>query len=136
MTLELMPPVGTVLLGVSWPVWGSTAKVEMLLEDELATNANLAAAVGVEGVLIPPPQPMRSLRAKESRMECEIFLSDMPVPFWLRLARSCMYFGLSIGNSIRNARGCYEKEHNQVNGTIDRANATAPGANQPHQCET
>jgi hypothetical protein len=46
MTREFMPPVGTVLLGVSCPVMGSIAKVEMLLESRLTTRAKRAAGAG------------------------------------------------------------------------------------------
>jgi hypothetical protein len=51
MTLEFMPAVGTVPLGVRWPVWGSMAYVEMLLEDKLATSAKREApfAGGIDG---------------------------------------------------------------------------------------
>jgi hypothetical protein len=69
------PPVGTVLFGLNWPVWGSTVKVEMLLERELATKAKRGAA-GLEIVLYPP-QPVNKTARTNARTELAILLTDM-----------------------------------------------------------
>jgi hypothetical protein len=78
MTLEFMPPVGTVPFGVRWPVGGSMAKVEMLLEDELATNAKRVAGAGAGG-LFTAPQPVKIMGTMKIKMERAIFLTDMLV---------------------------------------------------------
>jgi hypothetical protein len=58
--------------------------VEILLEDELTTIANRAAAVagGVEGgveAVLTTPQPTRSMGTMQIRIERAMFLPDMPV---------------------------------------------------------
>src|SRR5689334_7942546 len=47
MTLDSLPPVGSVSLGVSWPVWRSMAKVEMVFDIQFDATTNRAAALGV-----------------------------------------------------------------------------------------
>ena len=80
MTREFTPPVGTVSLAVSCPVWESTTKLEMLFEIEFATSTNRGVvAGGIDAGFLYAPQPTKIMGTIKVRTKCVTFLPDMPV---------------------------------------------------------
>src|SRR5262249_27137169 len=81
MTLDIMPPVGSIALGVSSPVCESTAKVESVFVTWLATIANRCAGGGCGGgAVLTPPQALKSTGSMRTITERAVSLADMPFP--------------------------------------------------------